>query len=108
MKLFRFFWDVGRMGEIEGLFVAEQSEVDRIIGKELYLGEVLGKHSEIYGTVEANEITVVSEDEDVCKHLIDECKSKTICGYNPIDSWEEGSCGECGEYNTECVCEEEE
>ena len=39
--------DFGRMGELQGLFVAEELDVQDLIGKEVYFDEVLGKHSEI-------------------------------------------------------------
>lgn len=32
LKLYRFHWDCGRMGNLEGLFVAEQSEVENLLG----------------------------------------------------------------------------
>ena len=60
-KLYSFYWDCGRMGNLQGLFIAEESEVQKILSKEVYFGEVLGKYSEIYGTVDFEDIEVVSE-----------------------------------------------
>lgn len=76
------------MGELDGLFVADQSEVDALIGKELYFGEVLGKHSEIYGTLEADEITVKSDDPAFMKKFIEVMGAGTISGFNPLEYYE--------------------
>ena len=50
--LWKFHWDCGRAGDVEGLFIATEEEVENLIGSEVYFGEILGKHSEVYGTVE--------------------------------------------------------
>jgi hypothetical protein len=61
--LYKFHWDCGRQGDLRGLFTAEANEVEGVIGKEVYFGKVLGKHSEIYGTVEPGEITLLTDDQ---------------------------------------------
>jgi hypothetical protein len=82
--LWSFNWDCGRQGELEGLFVATEQEVNRLIGKEIYFGEVLGKHSEVSGTIEEGEIKKIDLDietvEKVTKILGD-----TWSGYNPFE-----------------------
>ncbi|MGV6935852.1 hypothetical protein ACWA2B_10095 [Paenibacillus sp. CMM36] len=81
--LYKFNWDCGRQGEVEGLFVATKKEVNYAIGKEVYFGEILGKHSEVYGTIEEGEIEKINIDpsavEQVAKHL-----GQTWSGYNPL------------------------
>ena len=62
--LYAFYWDAGRMGELEGLFISTKEEISKNIGKKVYLGEVLGKHSEVYGTFDETDIGIVSEDQD--------------------------------------------
>jgi len=89
-KLYRFFWDCGRMGEIEGLFIAEESQVNKTIGKELYFGEILGKHSEIQGKLEMNELTVISEDQEFIDKIAGVFGTTDLCGYNPLDHINEG------------------
>ena len=42
-KLYSFELDWGRMGSLEGLFIAEEKDVKDIIGKNVQFGEVLGK-----------------------------------------------------------------
>jgi hypothetical protein len=82
-KLFKFEWDCGRMGIVDGLFIATEKEVDNLIGKEIYLGDALGKHSDISGTIEANEIKILGVSQDVVLEL--EKQGNTLCGYNPLE-----------------------
>jgi hypothetical protein len=89
-KLYRFFWDCYRQGSIEGLFIAEEGKVEDIIGESVYFGEVLGKHSEIEGTVEARDITIKSDDEAFVAKLAEVLLGSadatgTISGFNPLD-----------------------
>ncbi len=59
--IYSFHWDCGRMGEVNGLFVADSADVEKAIGREVYLGEVLGKHSEIYGVLDTNAVVLKSD-----------------------------------------------
>ena len=83
-KLYRFFWDCGRQGDVEGMFVATPEEVAAVIGKQVYFGEILGKHSEIHGEPEEKDFTIISEDQEKIAWLVDTIGDKTICGYNPL------------------------
>ncbi|WP_394910517.1 DUF4406 domain-containing protein [uncultured Robinsoniella sp.] len=65
--LWKFYWDCGRQGSVEGIFKATKEEVDAAIGKEVYFGEILGKHSEIYGIIEDGEIDFISDDPLIVK-----------------------------------------
>jgi len=86
LKLYSFYADCGRMGSLSGLFVEDDSVVAKAIGKHAYFGEVLGKHSEIEGTLEESEITVVSEDQDKIQWLIEVTGGWwSISGINPMD-----------------------
>lgn len=74
----------GRMGELEGVFVAKKSHVKILIDSEMevYFGEVLGKHSEIFGKIEKKAIKMVSDNEDVVKVI----KTHELeSGYNPFE-----------------------
>jgi len=82
--LYKFHWDCGRMGEVEGLFIADPIEVHAAIGKEVYLGEVLGKHSDVYGTLDEEDLTVLSEDQEFVAKLEEVLGTKNISGYNPL------------------------
>ena len=81
-KLYKFFWDAGRQGVVEGAFVAEEDEVEAAIGRDVYFGEILGKHSEIYGTLEDKDLTVLCEDQffiEGFKNIVGNI------GYNPLE-----------------------
>jgi hypothetical protein len=65
-KLMEFDVYCGRMGSLEGRFIlddAEQAELDALMGKEIYFGEVLGKHSEVIIKLEPAYIKVVTDNE---------------------------------------------
>jgi len=83
--LYEFYFD-SYYGELSGLFVASNKDVDSIIGKTIYFGEVLGKHSEVEITLDKTNIYLLSKDQ----HSIAWLKgvtggSNTISGYNPLD-----------------------
>lgn len=81
-KLYKFEWDCRRMGEVTGIFVEDDAEVSKHIGKDVYFGEILGKHSEVYGVVEETDITVLTEDQEFIKKF--EELVGTV-GYNPFE-----------------------
>lgn len=83
-NLYSFYWDCGRSGRLDGLFISTPEEVESIIGTEVYFGEVLGKHSEVYGTIEANEIKLVSDDQEKVEWL-ESLLGGSVSGYNPFD-----------------------
>ena len=83
--LVKFHWDCGRMGDVNGLFVTTEEELKNVYGKQVYFGEILGKHSEIYGALEEKDFTIVSKEEDKIEWLEKLMDSKTISEYNPFD-----------------------
>lgn len=87
-KLYIFTQDYGRMGSLEGLFIAKESEIEKLIGKEIYYGEVLGKHSEIFGILQWEHLKVTSEDQDFINKLANNMGGNTISGFNPLDYYE--------------------
>lgn len=87
-NLYSFHWDCGRSGDLDGLFIEEEWKVKGIIGEEIYFGEVLGKHSEIYGTIEEGEIVKIDIPESVVVELKKAFKRKTISGFNPLDYYD--------------------
>ena len=76
--LWSFFWDCGRQGEVEGLFKATREKVEDAIGKDVCFGEILGKHSDVYGTLKEGEITLESDDPLAVL-------SAKESGYNPLE-----------------------
>jgi len=101
--LWKFFWDCGRMGSLDGMFFATESQMLEMYGNQIYFGEVLGKHSEIYGTLEEKDVELVTDDPNDIEVLTRVLGTGTISGFNPFDYYEP-RCGECG-----CeLCEDEE
>ncbi len=82
--VYKMHIDCGRMGELEGVFVAGKKQVEKLLssGVEVYFGEVLGKHSEIYGGIEDKEIKMVSDDQNVVDVIE---KHGLQSGYNPFE-----------------------
>lgn len=76
-KLWKFEWD-SDYAFIAGLFVATDEEVQSLIGKEVCFGEYEGKHSEVCGTIEEEEITLVSDNPVVVETVGN-------FGLNPLD-----------------------
>lgn len=96
--IYKFYWDCGRMGEVTGVFVADQEVVQEAIGQRIYFGEILGKHSEIYGDLNEKDITEVTHD----AKMVELFKLHDLSsGYNPLDYLPE-------EYEEEQWEEEEE
>lgn len=89
MNLYSFYWDCGRMGELNGVFKATQEQVDCAIGNHAYFGEVLGKYSEVEGIVEEDEITLISDDPI---KVINSVES----GFNPLE-YMRYECSKCKE-----------
>lgn len=84
LKLYEFFWDCGRQGDIVGLFIATEEQVKNAIGKRVYFGEVLGKHSEIYGILEERDLFVVSDDQEKIEWL-GRILGSSVSGFNPLE-----------------------
>ena len=85
-SLYKFYWDCGRMGVVDGIFVADEEEVKDAIGKEVYFGEILGKHSEVFGTLKEHDLTIVSQDIKNIEWLLTIFGAfDTISGYNPLE-----------------------
>ena len=88
-KLYRFGVDFGRMGDLEGLFLADESAVKALIGEVVYFGECLGKHSDIDLIIEEGMIVEVTDDQDfIRKCLFYFGGINTISGYNPFDYYD--------------------
>lgn len=76
--LWSFYWDCGRQGDVEGLFKATREEVKNAIGKDVYFGEILGKHSDVYGVLEDCDLELVSDNPIEVINAVES-------GYNPLE-----------------------
>lgn len=80
-KLWKFQWETN-YAFIGGLFCATDEEIENLIGRKIYLGEYEGKHSEVYGTVDKEDIILVSDNPVVVETVGD-------FGINPLEFLEE-------------------
>lgn len=92
--LYEFYWDCGRQGYLGGLFIEDVEVVRNLVGSKLYFGEVLGKHSEIYGTWDENDVKLISDDQGKIEWLQGLMKGKTISGFNPVEYVEDSDEGD--------------
>lgn len=76
-KLWRFEW-CSDYGNLTGLFKATDAEVENLLGKQVYFGDVEGKYSEVYGTIEKGEITLESDNPVVVEAI-------NPIGLNPLE-----------------------
>jgi hypothetical protein len=85
----QFYWDCGRSGDVEGIFVTTKEAIAAAVGKEVYFGEILGKHSEVSGTINEGDITILTEDQDFITKFIEIMGGGDISGYNPLSYLED-------------------
>lgn len=78
--VYKFHWDCGRQGDVEGLFVLTDIQYAELLGKHVNFGEILGKHSSVYGIVEKSDLTFVTAN-PVIVHFV----KHNTSGYNPLD-----------------------
>lgn len=83
--IYSFHWGFGRMGDVDGLFIADKDIMKKAIGKQVYFGEILGKHSEVYGTLDENDLEIKSEDQEFIKKFEEVLGKDFSQGYNPLD-----------------------
>lgn len=88
--IYKFHFDCGRQGMLEGIFVAEKEDVEILVeeGIEVYFGEVLGKHSEIYGPIQDVDLSFVTDSQDAVNVVLDLDLST---GFNPFSYTVTGS-----------------
>lgn len=69
-------------GVISGLFICEERDIKRAIGKTVQVGEVLGKHSEVEFDLRESEVDIFEFGEDVLVRLEAMFGSTLLCGYD--------------------------
>lgn len=80
--LYKFQEDFGRNGELLGFFVADNREVSDFIGREIYFGEVLGKHSDVYVTLTKENLIPLTSDQEFIDKVI--AYGLAPVGHNPL------------------------
>jgi hypothetical protein len=84
-NIYRFHWDCGRQGDLDSIFIATPEEVEDIIGKRVWFGEILGKHSEVYGVIDRGEITLISNDQEFTSKFEQIMGADFSLGPNPLE-----------------------
>ena len=79
-----FGWDCGRMGSVSSTFVCNEDDLNNAIGSDIYFGEILGKHSEVYGTLNQEDVKIVSDDQDFIIKFEKVIGENWSSGYNPL------------------------
>ena len=82
-KIFKYSLNYGRMGTLEGMFFSTEEEIGKILGKEIYFGDVLGKHSNINVEFERSDFEVVEVTDDFVKTIKE--LGLVPNGYNPLE-----------------------
>lgn len=83
--IYEFYKDYGRSGELEGAFIADSTDVEKAIGKYIYMGECLGKHSEVALNLEYGDIVLKTSDQSFIA-LFEEIMGKGwSTGHNPLE-----------------------
>lgn len=84
-KVYKYEEYFGRMGSLDGVFVASDKDIaDLKRIKRIYLGEVLGKHSEVSATASDETIKLITDDQNVVKFFIQHLGGSTgtdLVGY---------------------------
>jgi hypothetical protein len=79
--IYRFDQDFGRMGGLDGVFVATDEEVLAATGKVARFGEALGKHSDVWCELDADNVKLLT-DEPSAVDVVEKYRLGT--GYNPL------------------------
>lgn len=87
-KLYRFHEYCGRMGDLTGIFVAEETDVQKLIDEHttVHFGEVLGKHSDIQVRIEASNFEALTDDPSFIEKFE---QFRCASGINPFSYLEE-------------------
>ncbi|MEO6176969.1 MAG: hypothetical protein ABIP27_17580 [Flavobacterium circumlabens] len=82
--IYKLSVDCGRSGDLEGVFIATDVQVKALIDSkiEVYFGEILGKHSEVYGAIEKKEVKLLTQDINAIEVVE---KYNLSNGVNPFD-----------------------
>ena len=81
MKILVYFCGSCRGGCVESLFTCTEKELKDCIGKKVYFGEILGKHSDVYGYLDKSDFKIVSRNQTFIKEFE---KLNINIGYNPL------------------------
>ncbi len=84
-KLYKYQESFGRMGDLSGVFIADEKEIAAIRDKKINFGEILGKHSDITGTMSSEYLFELSDKKDLIKLFQEHVGT---VGINPLSYYE--------------------
>ena len=89
-QLYKFEFDCGRMGSLDGIFIADDKKIKQLTknNPSIYFGEVLGKNSEIFGDFSEMNVEKIKMDSRTVKKVCS-ILGKSWGGYNLMDYVEE-------------------
>ncbi len=88
LNLYKFKWEL-RDGEVSSLFLATKEEINSILGKNVYFGEINGSNSCVSAIIEKEDFKLLTDDQNYIQQTIkllklDKASGYTIIGYNPF------------------------
>lgn len=83
--IYEFYRDYGRSGDLEGTFIADSADVAKVVGKYIYFGEVLGKHSEVAFTIQPDDIWLKTNDQAFIATFEEIMGVGWSSGHNPLE-----------------------
>lgn len=89
--IYEFYKDYERSGDLEGTFIADSTEVEKAIGKYIYMGECLGKHSEVSFYLKADDVWLKTDDQSFIELFEQIMGEGWSTGHNPLDHLPEES-----------------
>lgn len=78
-----FRWDCGRHGELSSVFTCDRDVLESSYGTYLNFGDALGAGVDIAGILEAEDITILTEDANVAAS-VQAAYGETLVGRNPL------------------------
>jgi hypothetical protein len=85
LKLWKFDICFGRAGNIAGLFIATEKEVDFLIGNNIDFGEALGKHSEVHHQFTKEDLETLNVSNSTVQELLKAVGTRYISGNSPFE-----------------------
>jgi hypothetical protein len=84
-KIYKFSVN-GLSGSLESVFLATEEEIIWITGKQIWFGNVLGKHSSLAFTMQPEHFTVLSEDIAAVERFKNTVKFSGNCPFNYLEN----------------------
>jgi hypothetical protein len=79
-KLYEFYHEEGDYVDFEGMFIAEEKDIEALYGKSIYIGE----ESQFEIEIDSSDFVVKSDDQEFIDK-VSELLGINISGENPVD-----------------------